>query len=182
MKWHRKKRKSGNLILWFNFKDFTVNTSTKRDFVTIEFLYNTEPGKFLCHYASRELSCGMLTKICRAIWNCRIFSHGVKPYFTGCREIGEVTFGNTLCTIKYSTLCNHDYHYLSVRHRTLSDSYILQGWKDTLTSCLKRSLCMHSWAAHFTLNWKKNMQSAWIFLACGNNWRLKTKTNQKHEI
>ena len=60
---------------------------------------------FVCHYASREVSCGILTKIWRAheLFETFVFSpfsaHGVKP---GCSQGGKVTFRNMLCTFKLS--------------------------------------------------------------------------------
>ena len=64
---------------------------------------------FIRHYASREVSCGMLTKVCRARiiylklscflhYPLTVWSH----LFTGCSQGGKVTFGNTLCTFKNS--------------------------------------------------------------------------------
>ena len=56
-------------------------------------------------HASREVSCEMLTKVCRARINylnlsCFLhYPHTVWSHiFTGCSHGGKVTFGNTLCT------------------------------------------------------------------------------------
>ena len=62
---------------------------------------------FVRHYASRKVSCGMLTKVCKVCKNClklsrflhyplTVWSH----IFTGCNQGGKVTFGNTLYTFK----------------------------------------------------------------------------------
>ena len=66
---------------------------------------------FVHHYASREVSCGMLTKVCRARINylklscflhypLTVWSH----IFTRCSQGGKVTFRNTLCIFKGSVL------------------------------------------------------------------------------
>ena len=66
---------------------------------------------FVRHYASREVSCGMLTKICRARikylklscffhYPLTVWSH----ILTGCSQGGKVTLGNTLCTFNYHNL------------------------------------------------------------------------------
>ena len=62
---------------------------------------------FVHHYASRKVSCGMLTKVCRARINyiklsCFLhYPHMVWSHiFTGCSQGGKVIFGNTLCTFK----------------------------------------------------------------------------------
>ena len=62
---------------------------------------------FVHHYAYREVSCGMLPKVCKARINSLkllCFLHyllTVRSYiFTRCSQGGKVTFGNTLCTFK----------------------------------------------------------------------------------
>ena len=57
------------------------------------------------HYPSREVSCGMLTKVCRARRNylkLSCFLHypltAWNHIFTGCSQGGKVTFENTWCT------------------------------------------------------------------------------------
>ena len=61
---------------------------------------------FVRHYASREVSCGILTKVCRARRNyfklscflhypLTVWSH----IFTGCSQGEKATFGNMLCPL-----------------------------------------------------------------------------------
>ena len=67
---------------------------------------------FVHHYASHEVSYGMLTKVCRArinylkLWCFLHYPLTVWSYiFTGCSQGGKVTFGYMLCTFK---LCGTD--------------------------------------------------------------------------
>ena len=60
---------------------------------------------FLRYYVSREVSCGMLTKVCRARRNylkLSCFLHypltACSHILIGCSHGGKVTFGNMLCT------------------------------------------------------------------------------------
>ena len=73
---------------------------------------------FFGHYASHEVSCGMLTKMCSTLINylnllCflhfpfTVWSH----IFTGCSQRGKVTFGNTIQNTKQKSN-----HYLNVFH------------------------------------------------------------------
>ena len=62
---------------------------------------------FVRHYASHEVSSGMLTKVCRARINylkLLCFLHYLltvwRHIFIGCSQGGNVTFGNTWCTVK----------------------------------------------------------------------------------
>ena len=67
--------------------------------------------RFIRYYSSHQVSCRMLTKVCRVPINylkllcflhfpLTVWSHN----FTGCSQGGKVTFGNTLCTFKDQTL------------------------------------------------------------------------------
>ena len=71
------------------------------------YLWQRRLFKFVCHYASLEVSCAMLSNVCRACINClklscflhfplTVWSH----IFTGCSQEWKVTLGNTL---KYIT-------------------------------------------------------------------------------
>ena len=60
---------------------------------------------FVCHHAFGEVSCGMLTKVCKACinyFNLSFFLHYPlavwSHIFTGCSQGGKVTFGNMLYT------------------------------------------------------------------------------------
>ena len=91
---------------------------------------------FVRHYASHEVSCGMLPKVCKALINylkhlcflhypLSVWSH----IFTGCSQGGKVTFGNTLCTFKTRThrhlkLCRLSRIYIRVGACVKTRAYV----------------------------------------------------------
>ena len=94
---------------------------------------------FVRHYASRQVSCGMLTKVCKAHINylkrscflhylLMVWSH----IFPGCSQGGKVTVSNTLCTFKATFIDEYNMSHMITRSTGDRDGYMVTCYQQAL--------------------------------------------------